>query len=156
MPLNKETKPNLGWVDQPWVTEGRKPSVCKLILTLASYLQLTQTICALVILLFNAHLLPLFFHLFTQVHLLIDGLVEGQYITLETHICKNKINNCLKNTNLLVDLFILKYLYNTYSFLKKIKTILLFLFFVLGIIVSFIIINSTTFEDCSSTGHISQ
>ena len=29
-----------------------------------------------------AHLLPLFFRLFTQVHLLIDGSVEGQYITL--------------------------------------------------------------------------
>ena len=25
-----------GWAAQPWVTEGRKPSVCKLILTLAS------------------------------------------------------------------------------------------------------------------------
>ena len=36
----------------------------------------------LVILLSNAHLLPQFFHLFTQVHLLIDGLVEGQYITI--------------------------------------------------------------------------
>ena len=32
----------------------------------------------LVILLFNVHLLPLFFHLFTQVHLLIDSSVEGQ------------------------------------------------------------------------------
>ena len=35
----------------------------------------------LVILFSNAHLLPLFFRLFTQVHLLIDGSVEGQYIT---------------------------------------------------------------------------
>ena len=35
----------------------------------------------LVILFSNVHLLPLFFHLFTQVHPLIDGLVEGQYIT---------------------------------------------------------------------------
>ena len=35
----------------------------------------------LVILLFNVHLLPLFFRLFTQVHLLTDGSVEGQYIT---------------------------------------------------------------------------
>ena len=73
---------HLGWVAQPWVTEGCKPLVCKLILTLASYLQLTQTVCALVILLFNAHLLPLFFCLFTQVHLLIDGSVKGQYITI--------------------------------------------------------------------------
>ena len=36
----------------------------------------------LVILLSHAHRLPLFFCLFTQVHLLIDGSVEGQYITL--------------------------------------------------------------------------
>ena len=35
----------------------------------------------LVILLFNFQLLPLFFRLFTQVHLLIDGSVECQYIT---------------------------------------------------------------------------
>ena len=35
----------------------------------------------LVILLFNAHLIPLFFHSFSQVHLLIDGSVEGQCIT---------------------------------------------------------------------------
>ena len=35
----------------------------------------------LVILFSNVHLLPLFFPLFTQVHLLIDGSVEGQYIT---------------------------------------------------------------------------
>ena len=27
---------HLGWVNQSWVTEGRKPPVCKLILTLAS------------------------------------------------------------------------------------------------------------------------
>ena len=66
---------------QPWVAEGRKPSVYKLILTLASYLQLTQGVCALVILLFNIHLLPLFFRLFIQVHLLIGVPVEGQYIT---------------------------------------------------------------------------
>ena len=35
----------------------------------------------LIILLSDVHLLPLFFLLFTQVHLLIDGSVEGQYIT---------------------------------------------------------------------------
>ena len=55
-----------------------KPSVCKLVLTLlASCLQLTQTVCALVIFLSNVHLLPLFF----KAHFLIDGSVEGQYIT---------------------------------------------------------------------------
>ena len=36
----------------------------------------------LAILLFNTHLLPLFFCLFTQMHLLIDGSVEGQYKTI--------------------------------------------------------------------------
>ena len=75
---------HLGWVAQRWVTEGRKPSVCKLVLTLlASCLQLTQAVCGLVILLFYVHLLPLFFRLFTQVHLLIDGSVDGQYITIK-------------------------------------------------------------------------
>ena len=40
----------------------------------------------LVILLFNIHLLPLFFRLFTQGHLLTDGSVEGQYITIQTTV----------------------------------------------------------------------
>ena len=34
--------------------------------------QLTQAVCVLVILLFNVHLFPLFFRLFTQVHILIE------------------------------------------------------------------------------------
>ena len=55
------------------------------------WLQLTQAVCALVILLFNANLLPLFFRLFTQVHLLIDGSVEGQYITIVLFPIKNEI-----------------------------------------------------------------
>ena len=59
---------------------GPKALCLLLALTPASWIQLTQTICALVILLFNAHLLPLFFCLFTQVHLLIDDSVEGQSI----------------------------------------------------------------------------
>ena len=84
---------HLGWVAQSRVTEGCKPSVCKLILPLASCLQLTQAVCAQVILLFNVHLLPLFFRLFTQVHLLIDGSVEGQYITIvvTTSLSANKL-----------------------------------------------------------------
>ena len=53
----------------------------QLALISASCLQLTQTVGALVILLFNSHLLPLFFRLFTLVYLLIDGSVDGQYIT---------------------------------------------------------------------------
>ena len=47
----------------------------------------------LVILFSYVHLLPLFFRLFTQVHLLIDGSVEGQYITF---FHKENITN---NTN---------------------------------------------------------
>ena len=35
-----------------------------------------------VVLFSNTHLLPLFFCLFTQVHLLIDSSIEGQYITI--------------------------------------------------------------------------
>ena len=49
---------------------------------LASCFQLTQTVSTLVILFFNIHLLPLFFRLFTQVHILIDRSVEGQPITI--------------------------------------------------------------------------
>ena len=55
----------------------------------------------LVILFSNVHL-PLFFRLFTQVHLLIDGSVEGQYITLIGSYLWVKQNwltfklNCLK------------------------------------------------------------
>ena len=49
----------------------------------------TQAVCVLVIFLFDVHLLPLFFRLFTQVHLLIDGSVEGQYVT-QPRICPGK------------------------------------------------------------------
>ena len=63
-----------GWAAQPWVTEGRKPSVCKLILTLASCPQLTPTgtwtdpscLWHLVIFLFDAHLLPVSIHICTK------------------------------------------------------------------------------------------
>ena len=57
-----------GWAAQPWITEGRKSSVCKLILTLVSCLQLTPTetgtrtdssrLWHLVMQLFDTHLLP--------------------------------------------------------------------------------------------------
>ncbi len=64
-----------------------KPSVCELfsrwhLVPNWLQLQLTQAVCVLVIFLFATHLLPLFFRLFIQVHLLIDGSVEGQYVTL--------------------------------------------------------------------------
>ena len=44
----------------------------------------------LVILFSNVHLLLLFFHLFTQVHLLIDGSVESQYIRYMCRVFENK------------------------------------------------------------------
>ena len=112
--------PRSGWAAQLWVTEGRKPSVYKQILTLASCPQLTptasgtgtrtdstqnwlnQAVCGTW--LYNCfsstcfqprpqvkvifrYLRPdapvsLFFRLFTQVHLLIDGSVESQYVTI--------------------------------------------------------------------------
>ena len=50
----------------------------------------------LVILLSDVHLLSLFFRLFTQVHLLIDVSVEGQYITLGL-ICPNLVFKCVNN-----------------------------------------------------------
>ena len=80
---------HLGWVAQPWVTEGPKPSVCRwlsirhLVFNWLQ-LQLTQAVCVLVIFLFIVHLLQLFFRLFTQVHLLIDCSVESQYVTIFT------------------------------------------------------------------------
>ena len=61
---------------------GSKALCLPLALNSASCLQLTQAVCPLVISLFNAHLLPLFFCLFTQVHLLIDGSVKGQFATV--------------------------------------------------------------------------
>ena len=73
---------HLVWVTQPWVTEGRKA----LSLQACSHAGILSPTNSnrpghLVILLSYVHLLPLFFRLFTQVHLLIDGLVNGQYIT---------------------------------------------------------------------------
>ena len=70
---------------KPGVTENPKPSVCKLVHTSASCLQQTRTAGHLVILFSNIHLLLLFFRLFTQVHLLTDGSVEGQYIIKTSH-----------------------------------------------------------------------
>ena len=70
---------HLGWGCSTVVHWGPK-ALC-LALNSAYCLQLAQAVCVLVILLFTVHLLPLFFRLFTQVHLLIDGSVEGQYVT---------------------------------------------------------------------------
>ena len=66
-----------------WAWTGLRHQIQHLVSNwLQLQLQLTQAFCVLVIFLFDAHLVPLFFRLFTQVHLLIDGSVEGQYVTI--------------------------------------------------------------------------
>ena len=90
---------------QPWVTEGPKPSVCcwfSIRHLVSNWLEL---FVHLVILLFNVHLLPLFFRLFTQVHLLIDGSVEGQYVT--DLVIKNI--RCALGNDIIVSLIIFTY-----------------------------------------------
>ena len=84
------------WAAQPWVTEGPNPSVCRWlsIRQLVSswlQLQLTQAVCVQVIFLFDIHLLPLFFRLFTQVHIMINGSVEGQYVAVIRFLFKSQL-----------------------------------------------------------------
>ena len=74
-----------GWATQPWVTEGPKPSVCRWLSIrhlvfnwLQLQLELTQAVCGTWL---YFCLMSTCFHLFTQVHLLTDGSVEGQYVT---------------------------------------------------------------------------
>ena len=88
---------HLGWDCSTVGHWGPKVLCLPLALNSASCLQLTLAICPLVILLFNIHLLPLFFRLFTEVHLLIDSSVKGQYVTLiiYTYI----LSSILLNTN---------------------------------------------------------
>ena len=50
-----------GWAAQPWVMEGPSPLSGAGLTLLASYLQLTQAVCVLVIFLFYVHLLPLIY-----------------------------------------------------------------------------------------------
>ena len=72
----------LSHLGQPGVTKGPKPSVWSwfsLRHLVSNWLKPSRH---LVILLFNIHLLPLFFRLFTLGHLLIDSSVVGQYITI--------------------------------------------------------------------------
>ena len=86
---------HLGWAVQPWVTEGPKASLCRW-LSLRQLvsnwlqLQLPQATCVPVIFLFDVHLLSL---LFTQVHLLIDGSVEGQSISTWSESKTNRVSN---------------------------------------------------------------
>ena len=76
----------LAGIAKPWVTEGPKPSVYRWLSLRHIFPNWLKPSGHLVILLFNVHLLPLFFRLFTQVHLLIDCSVEGKYITISKGI----------------------------------------------------------------------
>ena len=70
--------PHLGW---GWLTGGRwgtQPSVCKLALTLSSLCPTDSTATGTCL---YSFITSTCFRLFTQVHLLIDGSVKGQYIT---------------------------------------------------------------------------
>ena len=71
----------LGWCCSTVGHNGPKPSVCRWLSMRYLVSNCLKPSVHLVILLFNAHLPPPFFRLFTQVHLLINGLVKGQYIT---------------------------------------------------------------------------
>ena len=53
---------------------------------------------SLVILFSTVHLLPLLFRLFKQVHLLIDGSVEGQYITFRILIFKGSVKKFVQHS----------------------------------------------------------
>ena len=57
-------------------------------------LELTQAVCGTWLYNSHVHLLPLFLRLFTHMHLLIDGLVEDQYITTWWF---KKFRSCCKN-----------------------------------------------------------
>ena len=90
---------------------GPKALCLPLALNSASCPQLTSTDSSrlghLVILLLNVHLLPLFFRLFTQVHLLIDGSVEGKYVTVATIGRIDPIENYSYHRGLWIKLFVL-------------------------------------------------
>ena len=77
-------------------------------ITVSSWLELPRR---LVILFSNVHLLLLFFCLFTQVHLLIDSLVRGQYIAY-THTHTHTHIYIFNNTSALVG-------WNTMSLFKQ-------------------------------------
>ena len=66
---------------------GPKALNLQLDLNSALCLQLTRTVWAPGYIIVYAHLFLLFFRLFTQVHLLIDGSVEGQYMTVCAYVC---------------------------------------------------------------------
>ena len=72
----------LAWVAETGATKGPKTSVCSWFSLRHPVSNWLEPPRHLVILFSHFHLLLLFFCLFTQVHLLIDGSVEGPYITI--------------------------------------------------------------------------
>ena len=106
---------HIGWGCSTVTLWGPKALCQPLALISASCPQLTPTVssrCPLVILLFNAHLFPLFFRLFTQVYLLTDGSAKGQYVT----VCSFKIIMEFLRWNVLIIQNILQH-QNTFSLL---------------------------------------
>ena len=95
---------------------GPKALCLPLVLSSASCPHLIQAVCVLIILLFNVHMFPLFFRLFTQVHLLIDGSVEGQYVTVkdmkkvEEHIVWN-VGSITVYIRSIIGIFLVIYIY---------------------------------------------
>ena len=91
---------HLGWSCSTVGHWGLKALCLPLALTFG-ILSPTNPNCSrsLVILLSYVHMLPLFFRLITQVHLLIEGSVEGQYITFAGPYC---ITNSNERTNALL------------------------------------------------------
>ena len=73
---------DLGWSCSTVQTEGPKPSVYHWLSHQHLVSNGPEPSGHLVILSYIVHLLPLFFRLYTLVHFLIDGSVEGQYITI--------------------------------------------------------------------------
>ena len=70
------------WLDCSTVGHWGPKDLClPLTLNSASCPQLTQAVCAPGYIIVYVHLLPLFFCLFTQMCILIDGLVVGHYVT---------------------------------------------------------------------------
>ena len=76
--------PHLGWGCSTGSRWGPQPSVCKLALTLAFLSSTDSTAVGTCLYSFiTPNCFRFFFCLFTQVHLLIDGSVKGQYITVD-------------------------------------------------------------------------
>ena len=76
-----------------WVTEGPKPSGCRWFSIrhlVSNWVELHRAPGYIIVsaVLPLILLSPLFFHSFTQVHLLIDGSVEGQYIIIRRRIAR--------------------------------------------------------------------